>query len=161
MGWVTTMHEFNRPRTRHLRLKIWLICQSLYLLSFSLPMSLAEQNQSTDTSKQKGDLPRFGMLKGKVTLMDKAPKPQIVQLKGDMAKVYGKQTITIQRWKTDANGGLVDCVVTLHNSDKSKRVKTTPKSPATLKKVGPWFKPRLTVIPVGTMLRYENVDQSV
>ena len=97
---------------------------------------------------------------GLVLVDGEPPPPTVVELKEDMQRLTGQQTLTIQPWMVGKNKGLAkglaNCVVTLAATDAAQRVAPQPLERAELEKIGPSFVPHVQVVTTDTNLVYRN-----
>jgi hypothetical protein len=97
-----------------------------------------------------------GKVEGVVTLLRKMPPPHVFKLEPDMRAATGKETLIDPAYLVSKEGGLANCVVTLHPAGPAAKPVPEPLPDVTFDKVGPGYEPRVLVVPAGTTVTLRN-----
>lgn len=95
---------------------------------------------------------------GRVVLVGDAPEPGRWDLEEDMRAVSGESEYVDERWLVGPEGGLANCVISLHARGDGPRPVTEPVPDAAFEKVGPRYRPRVLLVTPGTEVTLRNVD---
>ena len=99
-----------------------------------------------------------GSVFGDITLEGEAPEPYRVALDDQLKEATGESEFVSKRWLVGPEGGLANCVVSLHPFGELELPPVEPVEGAYFDKVGPYYHPQVLAVTSGTEVTLRNQE---